>query len=229
MKVLRQDKINASTYVLWLESKERPDPGQFYMVYPRDGAKLLGRPLSIFDYQEGILGLLYEVRGEGTRSFTGLEEGDEIQVLGPYGQGFHIKEERSTAFIAGGVGLAPFVYFSRFFKSRPKVYFGTQNAQGYEEYLRDYNLDLEIHQGGYITDYVDYEAFDQFYTCGPRVMMEKVLEDCISYDKDLELSMEERMGCGFGACLGCSIETLTGQKRVCKEGPVFRKEDFSHA
>lgn len=228
-KIIRQDQINESTYVLWLEEESVPKPGQFYMVYPKDGSKLLGRPISVFDYREGHLGLLYEVVGGGTEEFSKLEAGEDLRILGPYGRGFTPYPDKKVACIAGGVGLAPFIYLSRFLKGTTRVYFGTRNGQGFADYLKDYPLDLKIQEGGYITDAVDFQAYDQFYTCGPRVMMNVVLDRCRQEGKDLELSLEERMGCGFGACLACTCQGKEGRKKVCLDGPVFAKEELDHA
>lgn len=228
-KVIKQDKINERTYVLWLEEKKKPEPGQFYMVYPQDGAKILGRPISVFDYVDGKLGLLYEVVGEGTREFSKLEAGDQVRVLGPYGRGFHMDSDKKVACIAGGVGLAPFIYLSRFLAGKTPIYFGTKDDTGFADYLKDYSIELISQVGGYITDIVPYEDYDKFYTCGPRVMMNVVLKQCRDHEKDLELSLEERMGCGFGACLACTCQGKEGRKKVCLDGPVFTKEELEHA
>ncbi len=197
-------------------------------------SKFLRRPFSINDYDENSITILYKILGQGTKEMTKYEIGKKVNAIIGLGNGFDENKSKKPLLIGGGIGIAPLynlgkkfnelginptfilgfknkdeIFYLEEFKSLGKVIVTTDDGTfGYKgnavSYLKENNLD-----------------FDYYYACGPLVML-KYLS---LYNANGDLSLEARMGCGFGACMGCSIETKDGVKRVCKEGPVFSAKE----
>jgi len=207
-------------------------PGQF--VNLRIPNLFLRRPISVCDAQEDELTLVYRVVGAGTAA---LKEGkeDQIDALIELGNGYDLSVSgEQPLMIGGGVGIPPLYYLARKLMAQGKQVTAVLGFNRAEEmfYLQEFQelgvtaivttVDGSYGIKGFVTDALP-ECYTSFYTCGPIPMMKAI------YKKTTEngqFSLEERMGCGFGACMGCSIQTADGPKRVCKEGPVFRKEDL---
>ena len=226
MKLLENNDLGDGLYVLRFAYDGEAKPGQFFMLRPKDHSKLLGRPISVFSLKEGGLSFLIKIVGGGTDSLKKILLGDDIKVEGPFGNGFpQIRE--NTLYIGGGTGIAPSLHLlEQDHEKKLKVAIG----------LRGRNLKLEELYAPYddrVTFYIGNNIFDDLtiedeviFTCGPRPMMEGAVERAKG---DVYVSLESRMGCGFGACLACTCEAGGERKRICKDGPVFEGRDiYSH-
>ena len=198
----------------------------------------LRRPLSVCDLEDGKLTIVYKVVGEGTKVLSEMKAGKELEVLTGLGKGFETSECREKALlVGGGLGVPPLLLLAKRLKAEGKkvcAVLGFNKAEEIilEEEFREVcdevvisTVDGSVGVKGFVTDAIKATepAFDYFYTCGPMVMMKVV---CAALEGPGEASLEERMGCGAGFCYGCSIQTKNGPRRVCKDGPVFKKEDL---
>ena len=198
----------------------------------------LRRPLSICDREDGKLTVVYRVVGEGTKALAEMTAGTELDVLTGLGNGFDPESCRERALlVGGGLGVPPLLLLAKRLRTQGKhvtAVLGYNTADDVlllEEFRRVCNLtavstvDGSVGVKGFVTDAIAAAnpTYDYFYTCGPMVMMKVV---CQALDGPGETSLEERMGCGAGFCYGCSIQTKNGPRRVCKDGPVFKKEEL---
>ena len=226
------------------------EPGQFVMVKNESGSTFLRRPFGVADVdrEQGRLLLIYRVAGKGTRELAGLEPTMEISVEGPLGGGFRFgeasggaysgKEDGRTLLIGGGVGVAPLLYFGKKIReagARPTFLLGARTQADllqlelFEE-LGDVHVTTEdgsYGEKGFVTNHSVLERvrFDQISCCGPKPMMMAVARYAAKNDIFCEVSLENMMACGLGACLGCTCRTKVGAKTVCKDGPVFKAEE----
>lgn len=207
-------------------------PGQFYMLKGWEALDpFLPRPISISDIRGDTIAFLYEIRGKGTHLISKLKSGDTLELLGPLGNGFDQNIKGNVAIISGGIGIAPMIYLAKSLNANIDFYCGFKDEAYYIDEIKKYAKEVYIStesgslgHKGYITDLFTPEKYDVVLTCGPLAMMKKVW--VMWEDKsNLFMSMEKRMACGIGTCLGCAIETSFGMKRVCKEGPVFSGEE----
>ena len=200
----------------------------------------LRRPLSICDKEEGKLTVVYKVVGEGTKVLSEMGVGAVLEVLTGLGRGFDPEAcESSSLLVGGGLGVPPLYLLAKELKARGKKVTAVLGFNKAEEIILAEEFkgvcdkvvistaDGSVGVKGFVTDAIKEMAgqacHDYFYTCGPMVMMKAV---CGVLEGPGEASLEERMGCGAGFCYGCSIETKNGPKRVCKDGPVFKKEEL---
>ena len=198
----------------------------------------LRRPLSICDKEEGKLTVVYKVVGEGTKVLSQMPVGAELEVLTGLGRGFDPEACKSRALlIGGGLGVPPLFLLAKELKARGKRVTAVLGFNKADEIILadDFKsvcdevvistADGSVGVKGFVTDAIAamQPVYDYFCTCGPMVMMKAV---CAALEGPGEASLEERMGCGAGFCYGCSIETKSGPKRVCKDGPVFKKEEL---
>ena len=198
----------------------------------------LRRPLSVCDKEDGKLTVVYKVVGEGTKALSEMAVGTVLEVLTGLGRGFDPDACKADALlIGGGLGVPPLYLLAKELKARGKkvtAVLGFNKAD--EIILADEfksvcdevvisTADGSVGVKGFVTDAIkaSLPTYDYFYTCGPMVMMKAV---CAVLEGAGEASLEERMGCGAGFCYGCSIQTKNGPKRVCKDGPVFKKEEL---
>ena len=208
-------------------------PGQFLNI-ALDGL-FLRRPISVCDYDETGLTILYKVVGRGTAQMASMQSGETLDVLTGLGNGYDVEKCGSHALLlGGGVGVPPlFGLCKALLKSGRQVRvvlgFNTKDEVFYEAQFRALGADVTVATAdgtygvkGFVTDAMP-EEYDYFFACGPEPMLRAV---CRATATSGQLSFEERMGCGFGACMGCSCKTLTGYKRICKEGPVLEKEEI---
>ena len=225
---------NVFKMVLSGDVSEVTRPGQFINI-KLDGF-YLRRPISVCDKGEDTLTIIYKVVGEGTEYMATLKEGAELDVLIGLGNGFDVNASGDTALLlGGGVGVPPlYMLCKKLIEAGKKVTvclgFNTKSEVFYEDEFKALGADVRVATvdgsfgtKGFVTNLFDDVDYSYYYTCGPEPMLKAVYSTCVS---DGELSFEERMGCGFGACMCCSCKTVTGYKRICKEGPVMKKEEI---
>lgn len=213
-----------------------PTAGQFVMVELPN--LFLRRPFSVCDYNENSITLIYKVLGKGTAQMSRLKVGKKLKLIVGLGNGFDTTvAQKNPLLIGGGVGVPPLHYLAKKLLKKglqPTVLMGFNTksevflAHEFEQIgcqVKIATCDGSLGTHGVVTDILKNEkvVFDYFYACGPLPMLRAV---CQAIPTDGQLSLEERMGCGFGTCLGCSIMTKNGAKRVCKEGPVFKKYEL---
>ena len=208
-------------------------PGQFCEIALP--GFFLRRPISVADLEEDGLTLIYKIVGKGTSLMSRLSPGTELSVLTGLGNGYDLlRAGEDPLLIGGGVGVPPLYYLAKRLREEGKAVrailgFNTKSEIFYEEEFRMLGAEVTVTTAdgsagtrGFVTDALPGKP-GYFYACGPLPMLRAVYR---AIPGDGEFSLEERMGCGFGACMGCSIETRSGPKRVCREGPVFRKEEL---
>lgn len=208
-------------------------PGQFLDLHLP--GFFLRRPISICDWDERSVTLLYKVVGGGTDWLSRCTPGQTLDALSGLGNGFDVAAcGETTLLIGGGIGVPPMYGLARRLLAAGKtpnaiLGFNTAQERFYEEEFRALGVQTVVTTAdgsygvrGFVTDALP-EVYDTFCACGPLPMLRAL---CRAADKPGFLSLEARMGCGFGACMGCSIPTASGPRRVCKEGPVFRKEEI---
>lgn len=231
VEILENKKVSDGIYLMKLNASLKGAPGQFYMLKVGNLDPLLPRPISIYDVGENEISFLYQVVGKGTEIMAEKKPGDTIEILGPLGNGFKIEGEK-VAVVGGGIGIAPLLYLCKKLKSENKyveVFLGYRTkpylTEEFEKIAEKVNIATEdgsVGHKGYVTEIIG-KDFDTLYSCGPNLMMKSIksLNIC---DREY-YSLEARMACGIGACLGCSIKTVNGMKRVCHEGPIFSKDE----
>ncbi|MCP3745507.1 MULTISPECIES: dihydroorotate dehydrogenase electron transfer subunit [Paenibacillus] len=210
-------------YVMKIEGKFKGNMGQFYMLRSGTGYPLLPRPISIYDIGEESISFLYRVVGEGTNLFSQLQPGQEIHLKGPFGNGFP-QVEGSLALIGGGMGTAPLLLAAKYYP-HAHVYLGfAQQAFGVEAF-EAVAASVQVKVGGSIVEQVDPTLYANMFSCGPTPMLQALAMKTVDTSSRLYISTERHMACGIGACLGCTMRTRGGNRRVCKEGPVFPVEE----
>lgn len=226
-------QVYENIYEMKVGENFKGEPGQFYMLRAWDREPFLSRPISISNIEDGTITFLYEVKGKGTELFSKLKSGDSIELLGPLGTGFPLDIEGNVGIIVGGIGIAPMVYLCHELSTKADFYGGFREKSFYMDKIEKNveNLYISTDSGleghsGFITEIFKPEKYSSVYTCGPLPMMRIVLDMCIKANVPVYISMERQMACGIGACLGCSILTTSGIKKVCKDGPVFKGEEI---
>ena len=208
-------------------------PGQFVNI--KLEGLFLRRPISVCDWDESGLTIIYKVVGKGTEQMSKMHEGEELDVLTGLGNGFDVEKcGEKTLVIGGGVGVPPMYGLAKALLKAGKkpvaiLGFNKSSEIFYEEEFKALGIETIVTTvdgsygvKGFVTDALP-ENYDFFCTCGPEPMLKAVY----NATKTSGLcSFEERMGCGFGACMGCSCETKYGNKRICKDGPVLEKEEI---
>lgn len=239
-EVRGQKQLASDIYNLVLHVPEiaaQAKAGQFVSLYSRDGANLLPRPISLceIDHENGTIRLVYRVVGKGTEEFSTLIEGDTIEVMGPLGNGFTLQDKRAIL-IGGGIGIPPMlelakelnceksivlgfrdeIFLLADMESRGEVYIASEDGQNgvkgnVLDAIREYGIKGDI-----------------IYACGPTPMLRAIKEYAFANHMEAQLSMEEKMACGIGACLACVCQSIeedehshVHNKRICKDGPVF--------
>lgn len=227
-KITKNEQVIDNIYKIEVEFNEDIKPGQFFMLKTLDDSFLLPRPISVHDVKDGIVVFLYRVEGKGTSIISSLLEGNEIQIFGPLGNGFDLEKlTGKIAVIGGGIGIAPLYYLVKSLEN-VDTYLGFKNQVYCIDAFNNESNNIKIStedgsfgEKGFITDFININDYDTIITCGPEIMMNKIMKDCNDKEVKVYASLESRMACGIGACLGCTIETKNGNKRVCKDGPVF--------
>ena len=195
----------------------------------------LRRPISVCDYNEETLTIVYKVVGKGTEAMSKMEQGTKLDILTGLGNGYDLTLSGEKPFLlGGGVGVPPMYNLAKKLIAEGKkvsviLGFNTSSEIFYEEEFKALGCSVTVTTvdgsygtKGFVTDALP-ENYTYFYTCGPEPMLKAVYR---ASKTSGQMSFEERMGCGFGACMGCSCKTLTGYKRICKDGPVMKKEEI---
>lgn len=230
-------KIALNTFRMILEGDTSAIGGSGQFVQIELPGKFLRRPISVCDYDAGSLTLIYKVVGEGTALMSRMAEGETLTILTGLGHGFDADKCKGKALlVGGGVGTAPLYRLARELRSKGKevtviLGFNCKDEVMLEEEFKSLGAEVTVTTAdgsvgvkGFVTDPLgNVGGYDYLYTCGPKVMMKAL---CRKVTVPGELSMEERMGCGFGICYGCTCNTSSGTRRVCKDGPVFKKEEI---
>jgi dihydroorotate dehydrogenase electron transfer subunit len=209
--------------------------GQFYLLrVPGALDPLLGRPISIFESnaQTGETTFVYQSVGRGTAQFAALLPGQTIDAQGPYGNGFPLEPGHAVV-LGGGIGTAPLHQLIKELRSSDParqidVYLGFREEAYCVADFERYASSVSVNLGGIVTRNVDFSQNAVYYACGPAPMLRAAAQLAQEANARLYLSLEKHMACGVGACLGCTCQTKSGAKRVCKDGPVFRYEEVQH-
>lgn len=242
--VVAQTVIGKGIYSMWLKTEQiaaEARPGQFVSVYCQDGSRLLPRPISIceIDRERKQLRLVYRVAGKGTEEFSHMTAGDQVEILGPLGNGFpldRMKEGKTAMLIGGGIGVPPMVELAKELPGEKTLLAGYRDELFLDQELgANGTLYIATEDGsagtkGNVLDAIREQELtaDVIYACGPTPMLRAL--KAYAEEKGIEcwLSLEERMACGIGACLACvckskevDAHSQVHNKRVCKEGPVF--------
>ena len=233
-EIITNEKIAKSVFKMTLcGDTEGIRPGQFVNI--RLDGFYLRRPISVCDCEKNKLTIIYKVVGGGTELMSGMRQGEKLDVLTVLGNGYETSlSGECPVLLGGGVGVPPLYMLAKALvaenkKVRVVLGFNTKDEVFYEDEFKALGCETLVTTAdgsygikGFVTDALP-ESYSYFYTCGPDPMLKAVYKKTTTSG---QLSFEERMGCGFGACMGCSCKTLTGNKRICKEGPVMKKEEI---
>lgn len=244
VKIAHNVEISPGIYKIDLFSKEIVESakaGQFINVYTNSSGSLLPRPISIsqINKEKNVLTLVYAVVGKGTKALSEMKIGEEVKVLGPLGNGFNIpKEAENYIVIGGGIGTPPLVELVKQLKGNIEVYLGFRNNPILIEEFKEYGAkvyvateDGSVGIKGNVMDILKEKNLkaDMIYSCGPKPMLKAIAKYAAENGIKAQVSMEERMACGIGACVGCTCKTKKNgevqNKKVCKDGPVFYSEE----
>ena len=247
VRVLAQDTVAPDIRrltVAWGEQRPEfaPHAGQFFMLRAWGAAEtpVLSRPISIHEVRgpEGALVFLYQVKGEGTQKLAALRPGDTLSLTGPCGNGFDAAAAAAkgrVAVVGGGIGVAPLLQLCKELAAagrKPELYVGFRDEpyalEAFLPYCAAISVATDSGAAGYhglVTGILHPEEFDLVLTCGPNVMMQGVYKLCAEKGVPCLASLERKMACGLGACLGCTCHTKVGPKTVCQDGPVFPAEE----
>lgn len=244
-QVISQECIGTGIYSLWLQTEniaKEARPGQFLSVYVNDKSKVLPRPISIcqIDAENGKIRLVYRVTGEktGTMLLSQMKAGEELDILGPLGNGFPLEaaEGKRVFLMGGGIGIPPMLETARVLSAEKNIIVGYRDELFLNEELEKHgNLFLATEDGsagtkGNVMDAVreNHLETDVIFACGPAPMLRAIKQYAIENEITCYISMEERMACGIGACLACVCKSKevdehshVHNKRICKDGPVF--------
>ncbi len=242
--IIRQDNIATDIFSMVLDAKEIAEnakPGQFIDLYSKDSSKLLPRPISIceMDKTNGTLRIVYRIAGQGTKEFSKLKAGDDIEILGPLGNGFTLRD-RKAILIGGGIGIPPMLQLAKDLNCEKSIVLGFRDEEFLADEFKPYGeVYMSSDSGkigvkGTVMDAIKEYAItgDVIYACGPTPMLRAIREYAISNGIEAQISLEEKMACGIGACLACVCKSKdiddhskVNNKRICKDGPVFFAEE----
>ena len=235
-EILSNEALTSSVYRMTLsgDTSAITAPGQFVNI--RLEGKFLRRPISVCDWEEGKLTLVYKVVGHGTAQMAAMAPGESLDILTGLGNGYDLTlTGEHPVLVGGGVGVPPMFGLAKHLRALGKpvqviLGFNTREEIFYEEAFKAlgctvYVTTVDGSYGipGFVTDALKNLSYSHFCACGPEPMLKALYAASTTSG---QMSFEERMGCGFGACMGCSCKTLTGNKRICKDGPVMKKEEI---
>ena len=233
--ILSNEALTDSVYKMVLsgDTSHITNCGQFVNIQLE--GMFLRRPISVCDYDEETLTIVYKVVGKGTEAMSVMGVGTQLDILTGLGNGYDLSlAGEKPVLLGGGVGVPPMYNLAKKLRAEGKevsviLGFNTASEIFYEEEFKALGCTVTVTTvdgsygvKGFVTDALP-ENYTYFYTCGPEPMLKAVFR---ATNTSGQMSFEERMGCGFGACMGCSCKTLTGYKRICKEGPVMKKEEI---
>ena len=235
-KIIDNAPLTQTVYKMKLQGdvSDITSSGQFVNI-KLDGL-YLRRPISVCDCEDGVLTLIYKVVGKGTEQMAKMTAGEELNILTGLGNGYDISlSGDKPLLLGGGVGVPPlYMLCKKLIAEGKKVSvvlgFNTKEEVFCEEDFKALGADVFVTTvdgsygiKGFVTDAMKDIDYSYFYTCGPEPMLKAIFKVSATSG---QFSFEERMGCGFGACMGCSCKTVTGYKRICKDGPVLKKEEI---
>lgn len=235
-KITENTRLTSDVYKMKLSGdvSEITSSGQFVNI--KLNGLYLRRPISVCDCENGVLTLVYKTVGKGTVQMAAMAVGEEIDVLTGLGNGYNTAlSGEKPVLLGGGVGVPPlYLLAKKLIADGKKVSvilgFNTESEIFFEEEFKMLGADVTVTTvdgsygtKGFVTDALKDMDYSYFYTCGPEPMLKAVYKATATSG---QFSFEERMGCGFGACMGCSCKTVTGYKRICKDGPVLEKEEI---
>ncbi|MBO5210098.1 MAG: dihydroorotate dehydrogenase electron transfer subunit [Lachnospiraceae bacterium] len=245
--VVSQKEIAEQIYDLWLETDLAKDakPGQFVAVYPQNASTLLPRPISICeaDKEKGRLRLVYRIAGKGTKEFASYQPGDKVSVLGVLGNGFPLEkaEGKKVFLMGGGIGIPPMLQLAKELNAQKQIVVGYRNQDLFlqEDLSRNGEVYIATEDGsvgskGNVMDAIRENALqaDVIMACGPMPMLRAIKKYAEENGIEAYISLEERMACGVGACLGCVCKTKemdhhshVNNARICTDGPVFEAKE----
>ena len=234
LEIKENTQVNHDTYLMKLTGDLASIKTSGEIVEIKLNGYYLRRPISVCDFKENELTLLYKVLGHGTKDMSTYQVGTKLDCLVGLGNGFDLTKAQKPLLVGGGIGIAPLLGLAKRFNEkgiRPILVYGAAKSSDLvliDELKKYADLHLTTDDGslGFKGNTVSFLKenkldFDYYYACGPQVMLKYLSQ----YNSNGCVSLEARMGCGFGACMGCSIETTNGVKRVCKEGPVFEASE----
>ena len=234
-EIRSNEALTDSVYKMVLvgDTSDITNCGQFVNIQ-LDGL-FLRRPISVCDYDAETLTIVYKVVGKGTEAMAAMGAGEKLDILTGLGNGYDLTlSGENPVLLGGGVGVPPMYNLAKKLIAMGKevkviLGFNTASEIFYEEEFKALGCDVTVTTvdgsygiKGFVTSALP-ENYTYFYTCGPEPMLKAVYRASVTSG---QMSFEERMGCGFGACMGCSCKTLTGYKRICKDGPVMKKEEI---
>ena len=234
-EILSNTALTDSVYKMVLsgDTSAITNCGQFVNI--QLSGMFLRRPISVCDYDDKTLTIVYKVVGKGTEAMSAMKAGTKLDILTGLGNGYDLSlAGDKPVLLGGGVGVPPMYNLAKKLIAMGKevkviLGFNVKSEIFYEEEFKALGCDVTVTTvdgsygvKGFVTDALP-ENYTYFYTCGPEPMLKAVYR---ASKTSGQMSFEERMGCGFGACMGCSCKTLTGYKRICKEGPVMKKEEI---
>lgn len=228
-KVIENVEIAPGILKISIDINLKAKPGQFFMLRAdcfRDNP-ILARPFGVCEQLEDRLVFLVQVVGKGTILIADLKAGDGVSILGPLGNGFVKTNDKKIAIVAGGIGIAPLLELAKSLDIKADFYAGFADepyfVDDFKPYVGKIITSSEKKEGKYILDKLNPDDYDLIYACGPNPMLKALCEK--NNKAKIQVSMEAHMGCGIGACLGCTVEDKNGDFiRVCKDGPVFDAE-----
>lgn len=241
--VISHEQLASDVYSMWLDVGEMAEaavPGQFISVYSADNSRLLPRPISICEIDRaGKLRIVYRVVGKGTEEFSHCQAGDRLQVMGPLGNGYELKQEEAIL-VAGGIGIPPMLELAKQLKCEKTIVLGYRDELFLNEEFAPYGRvviateDGSTGTKGNVLDAIRAENVRGkiIYSCGPLPMLRAVKAYAAEQQMEAWISLEEKMACGIGACLACVCQskdvdhhTNVHNKRICKDGPVFNAQE----
>jgi len=246
-KVLANHKLNNKYFVLLIKPKKKLEliqPGQFLqLTVPNAPEVFLRRPISIHDvnYENNTISLLIQIVGKGTQKLSLLDKGNVVNIIYPLGKGYStIEKGQKALLVGGGCGIAPLLYLAKVLKKEgidEDIIIGFKSKEDIIEYELYNSIaptfvtteDGSMGEKGFVTSHSIFSSLGKYgkiYTCGPEVMMKAVAKRAKEAGVECEVSLENTMACGIGACLCCVTPTVNGHQCVCTEGPVFNSKEL---
>jgi dihydroorotate dehydrogenase electron transfer subunit len=227
-RVISNRRLSRDFFLLRVSELNDAKMGQFCMLRAWGMYPLLSRPISVYDRDDENMWFLCKIVGEGTRLLSALREGDEIETGRVLGNTFPTVSG-CVALVGGGAGIAPLHLAAKTLKGRTgaaiDTYLGFSGEPILEDEYAAVSDGLVVDTGGFITDRIDTGAYDRVLACGPEIMMKTLYWKCRKTGTKLHVSLENKMACGIGVCLGCGCATTGGRKKICADGPVFAAEE----
>ena len=238
-KVLLNEMIEKDVYKMVIRQEEAAKsaaPGQFVNLYTKSESMLLPRPISICEIGTDTLTLVYGVVGKGTKEFSSYNVGDAIKLTTALGNGFTPADAKVHGLVGGGIGVPPLVELAKHLEGEKIAVIGFREAPFLNDRLEELGVKVYVATDsgahgfkGNVVELMEEKGLvgDYYYSCGPKPMLRALAAFCEAKGKPVQVSLEERMGCGYGACVGCVCKTKAAnevgyeQQKVCKDGPVF--------